>query len=171
MNDPRLPRLVFGLLLFAGLLYFSQVYAKLPEVIFSHFNAEGVPNGRMLKSTFFWPFPLAALLVAVIMFLAPKLMAILPASMINLPNKDYWLAPERRAETVRYMEAAMAWFGCAFFALLMFALYLAIQVNLVRGGRFDSTSLVVALVAFFVYAIFFLVRVMRHFGRTEQNRS
>lgn len=140
MSDPRLPRLILGLLLLAGVLYFSHVYAKLPEVMFSHFNAGGAPNGRMLKAAFFWPFSLVALIVAIIVLLTPKLLAILPPSMINLPNRDHWLAPERRAETVRYMEAAMAWFGCAFFTFISFATCLAIQVNLAPGRRFDSSS-------------------------------
>ena len=41
-------------------------------------------------------------------------MAVLPRMMtsaINIPNRDYWLAPARREATLRYIEAHAYWLG------------------------------------------------------------
>jgi uncharacterized membrane protein len=171
MRDPKLPRLVLGFLLAGAVLYFSQIYAKLPDVMPSHFNANGVPNGWMPKSDFFLFLLPAGLLIAVIAFLSPKLMAILPPNMINLPNKDYWLAPERRAETVQYFEAALSWFGCAIFSLILFTFYIAAQASLNPSRGFDSTSMFIALGAFFAFLIFWLVRITSHFFRTPESHG
>jgi hypothetical protein len=61
MQDPRLPRLIFGLLVLGAVVYFSRLYAQLPEMLASRFNAAGAPNAWMPKSTFFWFFPAIAL--------------------------------------------------------------------------------------------------------------
>lgn len=167
MSDPKLPRLIFGLLFLFGVVYFSRLYAQLPEVMASHFNGHGVPNGWMPKSDFFKALLPLGLLIAIIAFVVPALMRILPPSMINLPNKDYWLAPERRAETVQYMEGAFAWFGCAVLALLTFTFYIAAKANLDPGRGFDSSAMMLALGAFFVFLLFFIIRVTTHFFRSE----
>lgn len=43
----------------------------------------------------------------------------LPPALINLPNKDYWLAPERREATLRLLGDHMRWLGLML--LLLFA--------------------------------------------------
>ncbi|HYL64645.1 MAG TPA: DUF1648 domain-containing protein [Candidatus Methylomirabilis sp.] len=171
MSDPRLPRLIFGLLVLFSVVYFYRVYAQLPEVMASHFNGNGVPNGWMPKSDFFKVLLPFGLLIAIIAFVSPKLMRIFPPSMINLPNKDYWLAPERRAETVRYMEAALAWLGCAIIALMTFAFYIAVKANLNPRGGFDSSAMMVALGAFFVFLLFFIIRITAHFSRAPDGSA
>lgn len=169
MSDPRLPRLIFGLLVLFAAVYFWRLYTRLPEVMASHFGPNGVPNGWMLKADFFKFFPAVGLVVAAIALLSPKLMAVLPPSMINLPYKDYWLAPERRSSTVQYFEAALAWFGCAIFSLLSFAFYCAIQANLHPGRGFDSSSFLIALGGFFAFVLFFVFRISAHFFRPQGN--
>ena len=167
MRNPRLPRFIFVLLALLSLVYFWRLYSQLPDVLASHFNGSGVPNGWMPKADFFKFLPLAGALIAAIAFLSPKLLAILPPSMVNLPNKDYRLAPERRAETVQYFEAALGWFGCAIFSLILFAAYNAIQANLHPARGFDSSSILVALGVFFGFVIFFIVRITGHFFRSQ----
>lgn len=79
-------------------------YGKLPAVVPSHFDGRGFPDGTMTKNGY------VVLMAAVhihmvfilgaISFVMPKS----PDSLINLPNKAYWLAPERRSNTIQQMQ-------------------------------------------------------------------
>jgi preprotein translocase subunit SecY len=47
-----------------------------------------------------------------------------------LPNKDYWLAPERRAATMARVASALTWFGCAALAFIVVVSSLVVDFNL-----------------------------------------
>ena len=87
-------------------------YPQLPDIIPSHFDAQGNVDGEMAKTPFL---VLMAVLNAVFLIGFPllgKLLSKLPDSLINLPNKEYWLAPERRESTVAQTTnflAAIGW--------------------------------------------------------------
>ncbi len=78
-------------------IYFTP---KLPNTVASHFASDGTPNGHSSKMQF------VALMVGINVgttFLTAALAALLqrmPNSMINIPNKDFWLHPDRRTATL-----------------------------------------------------------------------
>lgn len=125
-----LPVLVFVALLAASAAYFLFGSAALPERIAVHFAADGSPNGfetregyRHFLLMFGLGLPLAAALFVAVL---PNL---LPASLINLPNKDYWLAPERRAQSMLYLSAHGFWLGCLLLLLMCGVHALVVSAN------------------------------------------
>lgn len=56
----------------------------------------------------------------------PELMRRAPASMINIPNKEYWLSPERRTLATHKFAVWSSTFGAAV-NLLMVTLQLALR--------------------------------------------
>lgn len=168
MQNSGLPKLIYVLLAAAGLLYFSLLYPQLPDPMASHFNAGGVATAWMPKSGFFLLIAIVTLSAGVPVFLVPGSMAKLPNNKINLANKEYWLAPERRAETMQYLGIQMGWFGCALLALLLCGLYNAVTASQRPDHTFDSTSFYVALGAFSAFIIIFLVRLISHFARVPE---
>ena len=169
MQNSGLPKLVYVLLAVAGVIYFSLLYPQLPDPMASHFNGSGAATAWMAKSAFFMLFPIVILAAGVPIFLVPLSIAKLPNTRINLANKEYWLAPERRAETIQYVGIQMGWFGCAVLALLLCTLYNAVAANLRPSHTFDSGSLYIALGAFFAFLIVWLVRLLTHFGQVPEN--
>ena len=171
VQKSSLPKLIFVLLAVGAALYFSFFYAQLPEVVASHFNGRGVPNGWQTKSAFFTVFVSVSLLAAVIGFGIPRLIISLPVELINLPNKRYWLAPEHIAGTMEFLNQFFAWFGCAVFTVILVTFDYAVQSNLHPDHRPDTTRMWYLLAGFLVFVIVLIARMFLRFGRVPQGNS
>ena len=93
-----LPAGLFILTYSALVLYVTGSEARLPKRLATHFGASGGANGWMtvqehITFTTLMPLGIAALLMLIL-----GLSSLNQASM-NLPHKDYWMAPERRRAT------------------------------------------------------------------------
>lgn len=163
MQNSGLPKLTYVLLAAVGLIYFSLLYPQLPDPMASHFNASGAATASMPKSGFFFLFAFVMVFASMPVFLVPWQIASRPGDKINLPNKEYWLAPERRGETIRYLGIQMGWFGCALLAMLLCGFYFAVAANLKPGHNFDSNSFYVVLAVFMVFCFSLPVRLLSHF--------
>jgi len=164
MRETRLPKLVFAVLAIGAAIYFSSSYAQLPDVMASHFNARGMPNGWQTKSAFFVFLAGVSVLAAVVGFGIPRIITAMPPELINLPHKRYWLAPERRAETMDFLGGYFAWFGCALFAVILITFDFALQANLHPDRRPDATPMWFVLAGFMAFAILGTVRMFKRFG-------
>lgn len=172
MNNSRFPQWLYVLLLVCGAIGAAHYYPLLPERMASHFASDGTPNGWQPKEIFLLLMGMVAGVTAIIGFLAPALIAGRPASQINLPNKEYWLAPERRAATMQFVAAQMRWFSCAVLFVILFGGYEAIQANLRSVVRFDSQTMLIVMVGFVVFVLLWVFGFVRHFSRVgvEDNR-
>jgi uncharacterized membrane protein len=96
---------------------------QLPVRVASHFGVDGVPDGFMARSTY--RILMAALAVGLPALVIGGCRAAIrgAAGSLRIPNRDYWLAPERREATVAYLVGHTAWLGAGI-ALFMLALHL-----------------------------------------------
>jgi uncharacterized membrane protein len=134
-----LPFFTLLVLVLLAVLQAAFYYPQLPDTVASHFGADGEANGWSPKQTFFVVYFFALALVVGIFLLLPVLYRRLPASMINLPNKDYWLAPGRKEKTLLFLRDQMNRFGVATLSLLIATIQLAIRANLRPEKRLSST--------------------------------
>jgi uncharacterized membrane protein len=169
MQDSRLAKSVFCVLAAAAVFRFSLYYPRLPATMASHFDARGIPNGWQPKAAFFAGFLLVTALAALVALIVPRLIASVPAQYINLPNKDYWLAPERREASFEFLQTQMAWFGCALLLMIACAFYFSIQANLAPEPAFDSASFLYVLAAFLLFVMFWLIRLLARFNRPPES--
>src|SRR6202040_2027448 len=114
MSGTRLPKSLFVVILGAAFAECIRDFPLLPNRLASHFGPSGTPSGWLTKPQFFTLYAGLIVLVASVGFLAPRMIAKTPASKINLPYKEYWLAPERRVETFASFERYFAWYACVF---------------------------------------------------------
>ena len=149
-------------LIAATLAQMAWYYPRLPDRVASHFDAAGQANAFMPKDAFFTVQLGVLVLMALVFLFMPALVARLPPAMINLPNKDYWLAPERRAHTVRKLESFLVGFGNVMLLFLLLVFRSAMQANLLPHPHLPNRIwvLLVLLVAWFLY---WTVRMMRAF--------
>lgn len=153
----------FLLLLTCAALFVVATGQSLPGVVASHFDAAGDANGFMARSTYV-PF------MFVIVVLVPLALAIIPQQMfrnprvrINLPNRDYWLAPERRAETVEFLSRQAVRFSTILLAFLCYVHWLVIQANKSVPPKLSSQWLVAGLVVFLVATLVWVVALVGRF--------
>jgi len=171
MQDARLPKLVFAVLAVGAAIYFSTYYVQMPDVVASHFNGRGVPNGWQTKSAFFGLFTGMSVLAAVLGFGIPRIIASVPPQLINLPNKQYWLGPEHQAETMAFLKAYFAWFGCAVFLIMILTFDCAIQSNLHPDHRPDVSRMWYILAGFLALMVVWIIRMFARFGRLPRSAS
>lgn len=170
MQNSRLPKSVFVVVAGLAALYFWSTYAQLPDVVASHFNARGVPNGWQPKSLFFEFFAGAVAIAGFLTFGIPAIFSKMPVSVINLPHKEYWLAPERKPETLALLNRSFAWFGCAVLLVVTTAVNYAIGQNLHPGGPLGAVLLLSVLAGFLVFVFASSIRMLRHFSRPPAER-
>ena len=75
-------------------------YPRLPDTVVSHFDSRGMPNGWMSKQMFIAIYMETMALMILIFYLVPRF----PDQLRNIPNRDYWTAPERIKETMQYYK-------------------------------------------------------------------
>jgi uncharacterized membrane protein len=163
--DSRLPKLIFVLLVLYAAIHFSYYYPQLSGVVASHFNGRGVPNGWQTKSAFFAVFVGVSVLAAVVGFGIPRVITAVPAELINLPNKQHWLAPEHLAETQKFFDTHFAWFGCAVFLIIILTFDHAIQHNLHPENPPDPARMWYILAGFLLFTLVWTIRMLVKFLR------
>ena len=120
----------------------------LPETVASHFGASGDPNGFMTR-TFYIGIMLVVIVGVPLLLVAVTGMALSnPNARINLPNGDYWLAPERRGNTVEFLRLHAARFASMLVVFLCYVHWLVVRANDVHPPRLDARWLIGGLVVF-----------------------
>jgi len=97
-----------------ALAFIALSAGALPERVASHFGPGGVANGWMTRGGYL---AIVALGAALLPLLAVVLISALPRAfprLANIPNRDYWFAPERQEATLATLDG----FGWAFALLL-----------------------------------------------------
>ena len=153
------------LLILASVVQTFYYYPQLPEVIASHFNFEGSANGWQSKRALFGIYSGVLILLVSIFSGLQLFLDRIPDSLINLPRKEYWLAPERRAETFSFINAQMLVYGNATLGFIFVVFQLAIQANLTPQKQLPPTTMLPLLGAYILLFLVWTVRFIRKFKK------
>jgi hypothetical protein len=152
MNTPR-PSLRFLALPTAAALFVLLSSRNLPPVVASHFDGSGAANGFMGRELYTW-FMLAFVVgMPLLLVYLPAFIFSSPRTKINVPNREYWLAPERRQKTVQFLCRHMERFAALFLLLFCYAHWLVIQANAQVPPKLSSPWFVAGLLVFVVLSI------------------
>lgn len=161
-------RFILLSLISMSVLQIMYYYPLLPETVASHFDINGNPNGCSSKGPFIGTY-IFVMLVMLFSFLAlPALFKYMPFSLINLPNKDYWLAPERKGETFQIIAEKMLSFGNATTLFLIITFQLAFEANLNTSCHFSSDTMVILFGGYILFAIVWTVTFIARFRKADK---
>ena len=164
MSGTRVPRILFFAIVLAAIAQCVHDFPLLPDRLASHFAASGIPNGWMTKSQFFFTFAIVFLPALAVEFWVSHRIANQPDAKLRLPNKEYWLAPERRAETFAYFDSFFAWYGCAFLFVEVFAMGLAMRANFDTPPQLPTGPIVSDIAGFLLFNIVAVIAMFRRFS-------
>jgi uncharacterized membrane protein len=143
----------------------------LPPQMAVRFNAAGVPVG-FSSAQAFSTINLVIIAVIVTAFL------ILPGAMARrrqlrwrLPNREYWLANERREKTIEYLQRQFLWYGIITLILLMAVFQLVVDANHHAPVVLDSTRLVWLLIGYVAFIIVWGGALWRRFSRPPAEKT
>lgn len=126
----------------------AATYGMLPDRVATHFGADGRADGWDSKAAYATYLLTGSALISALcagpLYLARKL----PDSLINIPDRDYWLAPERRDEAHDRLFglglAIAAATTCLFIAIHL----LTVRANRERPPRLATAEAIALLAAF-----------------------
>ncbi|HEX5472380.1 MAG TPA: DUF1648 domain-containing protein [Lacipirellulaceae bacterium] len=149
-----------------GIADTAVLYHRLPHRIASHFDAQGHADGWSTKQEF------VAVAAATVAFVVALFIGVLfvirivPFNSINLPNKKYWMAPEREAQTRRYIENWTLTFAAITLWLLVLIFHDGLAANLRQPTHLEFAWYFLG--AYFLVVIVLLIQLIRRFWRTPQ---
>jgi len=156
---------LFFFVLAAGAAFVWWTSGSLPDVVASHFVAGGAANGFMPRGSY-----VASMLALVVV--VPSLLCSLgwlsgriPPRFVNLPNKQHWLAPERREATLASLGRFGLWAGYATLGLLCALHWFVVQANTQHPPRLEQAPLVGLLAVYFVALFVGIIMVLGRFFR------
>lgn len=98
---PPSPSLLLWAATATTLAVLTVVTGELPERVPTHFDAAGRADGWSTPLGFALGMGGLSLGLTALFFLLSLLVPRTPSGLINLPHRDFWLAPERRKESLR----------------------------------------------------------------------
>ena len=131
----------------------------------THFDANGHPNGWMSRSS-------AVVFQGVIGLLLPLIIAVgfsfvrfVSPDRIKVPRRDFWFAPERRAETCTYLSRQGFWLASLLIVLQGVVWYQLIEANVKSIPQFSPSGFLVVLGGFGFAMIAWVISFFRHFTK------
>ena len=137
----------------------------LPPVVASHFVAGGAANGFMPRSAYLGMMLAVAVGLPLAQALVFGLIRLVPDRFINLPQRDYWLAPERRQQTLDYLGDQGNRFAMLLCGFLCFVHWLVLRANAQQPPQFPEATLFAALPLFVGALVIWIGAFVRHFLR------
>ena len=137
----------------------------LPAVVASHFGPGGGANGFVGKDKYVALMLTVVVAIPALIAFSGHLVRVLPPQLINLPNKQYWLAPERRAATLDSLSSMSLPFALALVVFLCFVHWLVLKANAVQPAQLSEVPLFVGLAVFGVATALWLLALFRRFYR------
>src|SRR6202167_653183 len=139
--------LVFALLLIFAAIFVTADSASLPAMVAVHFDAAGRAGAFAPRSQYQTVVLLlaVALPVAVVAIMA---FAYSRATDLKLPNRDYWLAPQRLERTRAFLITHSIWLGSLMVTLTCFVHWLVLDANLRRPPELSNALFAAGLCIF-----------------------
>ena len=151
MNPPllyshRVTWAVFIGLLALAILFVVSTVSQLPPMVASHFDAAGQANAFMSRSGY------TRFILCLVLGLPLAVVAILTAvysraTDLKLPNRDYWLAPQRIDRTRAFLVAHGVWFGSLLVILACFVHWLELAANRDQPPHLSNSMFAAVMIA------------------------
>ena len=155
------------LLVVAGVAAFVAISSgSLPATVASHFDAAGRANAFMSRASYTRVMLALAVGIPLSVGMLPGLLMRLPGARINLPNREYWLAPDRRDATIGDLSRRMRASGILASVFLGYVHCLVVLANRRTPPELPLVPLIAGLGVFVALLGLWCVGLFRRYRRT-----
>jgi TRAP-type C4-dicarboxylate transport system permease small subunit len=143
----------------------------LPDRVATHFGAGGQANGWMSRDGYLL-FMLAFMvgISSLVSFLVGTLPRKYP-QWTNVPNRDYWLAPARRDESLGYLATHGKRLGALIVMMMLGMHYVILKANAVQPPTLPGATFSAVLFGFALALIWWIVRLYRRFPKQASQQK
>jgi uncharacterized membrane protein len=162
---PRFALCVLVASVLAAAWYIDATVGMLPERVATHFGGGGRPNGWMTRDGYrvfmLWFVTLLPLFMALMAGGMPRLFP----NATNIPDRHYWMAPQRRDQALRFLAAHACWLGCLMVVFVLGTHVLLLQANRSTPVRLPEQPFFMLLGGFALALLVWIVVLRRRFRR------
>jgi len=160
----------FGLVLVAAVAVAAAAFiylssAGFPDVGATHFDARGQPNASMSRGVYRGYMTFLVIVVPLLVAGLPVWVSRRWPMLLNIPHREYWLAPERSAATVDSLRARTAVLAIAMIGLICFVHLLVLSANAGDQPELDQRMLLIGLGTFIAFMLAWIVSLYRRFRK------
>jgi uncharacterized membrane protein len=162
------------LVLFAAVLVTAAFFAlnsigELPEKVATYFTANGTANRWTSREDY-------RLFILLSLTALPSLLVWLMAGLPRLtngrgqiPDPEYWFAPERRHATERFLIRHAFWLGCMTVAIVYGIHVCILRANSVTPPVLAVNRFITIVVIYLCGLVWWLATFLRHFQRLDKH--
>src|SRR5215469_11381941 len=147
-------------MVFFAYLAFSAKY--LPDRVATKFGLQGRPRRYMPRTVYLFSMGIVGLVLPFSGLISWVVTKAQPRG-INIPNRGYWFAPERIAETQSYLLAHSLWFACFCVAFMVGVHFLIVRANKQNPPKLSMPLLFLFLGTFLAAVLLWSVAPSWHF--------
>ena len=167
----RFGRVFYVIVLLICVFEAARLWSITPAQMAAHFDILGNPDRFVPKAEFFW-YQIQTMLVVVIVSLLPQILfLVLPVSLINMPNREYWLAPERREGVMDRMSS----FAAMMFGIILLTIQAGFEISAYANLRtpilFNARLMLMVMAASFIAIGVLLFQLITSFRLPSSDNS
>jgi uncharacterized membrane protein len=159
----RFGRVLYIVIILVCVLEGFRLWTVAPDQMAAHFNALGMADRYAPKIEFFTSQLKVMLAVLGISVLTEVLLLVTPATAINMPNKEYWMAPERRDIVMDRISSTMSLTFASVLLVLFVGLELSVRANLQQPAVFPFQVMLVVIAVVFISNMIIITGLARSF--------
>jgi hypothetical protein len=161
-------RPVFGMIaLLVGAAAFVLVTgSNLPPLVASHFGIGGAVDGFMSRGAYLGFMLIGVVAIPLLIVVPQRLVRTISPRLINVPNRDYWLAPERIESTLDYLRDHAVWFAALLVVFICFVHWEVVQANMRRPVRLLAEPFFAGVVVYVASVLIWIGAMVVHFRRS-----
>jgi uncharacterized membrane protein len=155
---------VFVLLLLIAILFVTGTASQLPLTVASHFDAAGQPNAFMSRGGYI-RFMLCLCIGLPVLVVAVLTVVYSRARELKLPNREYWMAPQRVERTRSFLVAHGVWLGSLLVVLSCCVHWLELGANRQQPPHLPNQVFAACMIAFLIAMAAWIAALMFAFRR------
>ncbi|MFW5490130.1 MAG: hypothetical protein ACNI3A_17195 [Desulfovibrio sp.] len=172
MSTKRMGFIVFAVIVLAGACQLVIFFPELPAKVVTQSDAYGKPITTLAKAAMGGIDVLVLILGSLYFICCGLFIHKLPTRYLKiLPNRDYWLAPDKLQDTMDYLATSIIWLGNATMLMFLTIFQMIYMVNTNSLAFSLSTGTSLATTLYLTYVFIALIRFKNHFRVADQTTN